>query len=219
MYKEEALVLRKGLYQHQQSILLTRSRGRLAALVPLHKKHAQLAPGAHITCMLDGDRFLRAEDVEIIHVPLTSNVESIAWVHHLLEISFYYSQPELSDEALFEGVSLYMRLLSCRIAQERVRPLGLLCVFHFLYQTGFYSDPLFETHKASIKALNSLFFLQGQKEIMNALQRLLNPLTLADSEQLEGFVLQCLRTHPFYRSFKTICFVYPTVGLRNNNDG
>ncbi len=213
--KEHGFILQACSGQEQQVSLLTQSRGKLKIMIKMPRQYGQLSPGTLIAFSIQGERFLHAQDVEILSVPVVQSKRDIAWVHHWLELASYFSQPELFDEVLFKSLSTYFVLLSRDSFLKRQSTLGIFCVFHFLHQTGFYEDNLFISYKKIIDVITSLSSWCDFDEILNDLEQSVNKLTINEIEQIEFFILQSLQKHPFFRMFKTVRFVYPVQVWRN----
>ncbi len=215
--KEEGFILQSYLGQEQRVSVLTRSRGKLKLRIRTPRNLSGFSPGSLISFIIQGDRFLYAEEVEVISVPIVASRRDITWVHHWLELSSYFSQPDLFDEGLFQGLLTYLRLLSRKSLLKQQDTLEIICVFHFLYQTGFYDDDLFMRYYKMIEMVTALSSLPDFYEVLNDLEQFVNKLTINEIKQIEFFILQALQKHPFFRLFKTVRFVYPIQTLRNHD--
>ncbi len=215
--KEQGFILQSFASDEQKFSILTRTRGKLQVFIDKPQKYIQLRPGMLLAFFLQGERFIHVKEVEVLQVPIIESKKDIAWMHHLIELCSYFSQPELFDTALFDGLASYLMLLSHR-KECNNGGLELLCVLHLLWQTGFYADALFVRYERLLIMITSLPSSLCFSEVLNDLKQSVNKLTLSEIKQIEFFIIQCLKKHPLFRMFKTVRFVYFQAGQGNNYD-
>lgn len=211
MVKEQGFILQTYVDPKQRVEVLTRLRGKLKLQLEMPRRQMVLAPGTLIAFVITGERFLSAQELEIISVPTVASKREIGWVHHWLELCTYFSQPDLFDERLFNSLRSYCSLLPFSIPMFGGNHLGIVASFHLLSQTGFYHDQLFIQHKKMLDTISSLSSYGDFHEILNDLEQSVNRLTIKEIKQIEFFILQSLQKHPFFRLFKTMRFVYPRL--------
>ena len=138
-----------------------------------------------IWCLLDG--------VEVLYIPFETAIDDILFLHHILEMCYYFIPAESKNTEAFKLIS-YLYYFGYKIKYIIDKKLFLFKLFLFL---GLYCEgKRFQTprfHTLAIKSIDTLIDKQ---------------LHLKIEKDLDMWLYACVSTHPMFRSLKTIDFLY-----------
>jgi len=155
--------------------------------------------GGFVTYQLESqhDRY-RIHDVELIQVPARWVLDDIMFLHHCLEIAFYFLPEHSNSDKIF---SLFTFLYSEYVSTITMPLVKKLFLAKFFALLGIYPDFV---NQDATKNGYSLFCALSQSEgialdIHNNIDEL--------HEQLRLWLVDCINTHPDIRLFNTVQFL------------
>jgi hypothetical protein len=185
MYRRQGIVLKKKLHQ---LVILDSQLGKIKAIAFVEN----ICVGAVIDYQRIPKKNLLITSIETVFLPIELARDDINFLHHLLEILFYFLPDDIPAPELFSLVS--------SLYNHPVRPLTALFKKIFLVKLllacGEYPDDE-KFHHSSFHAMitESVDILANQG------------LDLRFEEYLDEWLLSCISTHPKIEQFKTIYFL------------
>jgi hypothetical protein len=184
---------------------LTSDLGKIDVVEKKGNRLAGLAPGVEISFTVQATYASRTliSDVEPIAVPPVTHERDVAWLHHILEL-YYFFMPlgagQQEEYAFLKNyTNLALQLIDCDdILADSIRQLGIL---HFLAHTGFYTDERLIRY--------ATLFTYGVADPTRL------PHSKATTQGLGSMILSYLQEHPQFPLFKTVDFVYRPQVARN----
>jgi hypothetical protein len=219
MYKKETgIVLKRFIPLKQKLSILTDLFGKILVIAQPNNPICQrLWPGSMISAnfeQLENSTYL-ARGIEIINVPEAMTQSDIYWLHHILELHYYfipYCQPSLDALSYLQ---FYIYLLNRKkLFKDRFDVLKKICVMHFLNRTGFFFNENLLKCSIFLDKNITLFHDETMKEMPDKLLDYLDEIYIKNVINMDECIVRCLRTHPCYRFFKTIKFIYKNCLFR-----
>jgi hypothetical protein len=179
--------------------LFTHSLGKIFCFVrpPVHKN--PLVPGSLLDVHLLEKRedLISIEHIEHITYPIVQTAAQLNWLHHVLELYYFFiceHQPSNHD---FIFLKRYLHLMHMQHTTPHVH-LQRLAVSHFLVHTGFHEQPALH-HYAQV--FEKVVDPAAVSEV---------PFSLNSTEEtaIQDLILRCLQEHPQFHKFKTVSFLY-----------
>jgi len=201
--RETGFVLKRFFPKQKKISILTSSMGKILLVVKNDKSCQLLWPGMLVSFeSLEWRSLYVTHRVEIIRENSYRRQYDIYWLHHLLEL-FYYFVP-YADPAyrLFDQLAWYLDYLHSEIVDDKNEIFfRQFCIVHFLSSMGSYHVPkelryLLSLFVARDASLNDIIKKNSNSHVYNV-------------SKINRWVISCLRKHPCFRSFKTVSFVYP----------
>jgi len=225
--KELGFVLKRFLPEKQKVAILTQYQGKINAVVKASGQIHTLWPGHlisyHSSSFAHGSADRAAsicsiEQVEIIDLPLHGATEHFLWLHHLLEICYYFLSLENPCPEVFNHLLVGLEIVQDPEHRAEVHILKRAFLVKLFALLGFSPDkkliPMIALFNQIIarsvdsKTSGALHSLQAQCNV--------EPLGLLLCADL--WVLSCIKTHPNLRSFKTLKFL-KGADVANNRGG
>lgn len=134
----------------------------------------------------------RLHDAKLSHMPLELARHDILFLHHLLELCYYFIPLATYAEGLFDLLQ-FLYSVDIQVWNDAIKKVFL---FRILSAIGMYSTQL-----------------QVDKQILNALMHtpfetpLLRELAAAHKTSIEQWLMSCVREHPYIQKFKTLHFL------------
>lgn len=143
------------------------------------------------------DRFV-IDYLESVSYPLIGLPIELAWLHHLLELYYFFLPEHQANPRDFDFFARYVAMTNHGGEKNKMGPLQELAVSHFLVQTGFYEQPILH-HCAKIF-----------EEVIDPSINPGVPSSVISSKErsTRDLILRCLQEHPQFNQFKTIPFLY-----------
>lgn len=201
MSQEHHAIILKSFFPHKHTLsLLTKEQGKIKLVILNSKKIQRLGPGASISFHANNHITI---DAQIINTPYFKNLEDMYWLHHLLELCYYFIP--LGEECLDQFIVLQSAL--ALVAETKNVVNKKLITGLLLTTLGFYPPSslafLFELKKILSSCID---FIPHKK--IEFLTRHLKQLDNKQMGELDEWILACITSHPRYEMFKTIIFIY-----------
>jgi len=194
---EEVGIVLKSFFPYKCKIsVLSRNSGK----VNLFVRSLKLSPGTFISFYL--------KKVEVLHVPLSPLDMHLTWIHHMLEICYYFVPINSACTDVFRLLQYSLKL---GVQSSSFEPyfyiVKRICLIRLLVLLGFYP-------KGDLVPFISLFddlvgvsldSLDGQKV------RLLEAVTVATVKKIDKWILSCLQEHSHFKQFNTVPFFYNSL--------
>jgi hypothetical protein len=161
-----------------------------------------------LTCTLHRKGVLWVADHVSVHAaPIPQTHHNIIWLHHILELCYYF----LPLESPAADIFFYLKKCCCLIWQCEVLDMQWqaivkkMCVIKLLSMIGFYGCGDIREYLALFQELSDLFidFTNEQK-----VEFLKQRLVLLKTIDMDEWILSCLKNHPMFQTFKTVSFNY-----------
>ena len=180
--------------------IFTRSLGKIFCSAKKTHNQPKLIVGSSLTMQLAQKSvdLLHIENVQNILYPEIQTHDQLSWLHHILEL-YYFFQPEQQVNIRdFDFLMHYLALIKREHHAASKSQLQKLAVSHFLSQTGFYEQPALHRY--------AKFF----EEVIDPATSSGVPFSLIGIEEvsMQNLILRCLQEHPHFNKFKTISFLY-----------
>lgn len=196
-------------YLHKISVL-SRTYGKLNLVVRQPKITTVFSPGilvAFVPIKKNFDATVVVGSLEIIMVPFLKNDKDIYWVHHLLEICYYFA-PLASP-----CVEIFYLLKHCFVLTEQASLFGQsfervkkLCLLKLFALLGFHLDKALVPFIFLLEEVLTVSLDSSDMKKVRSLQPLLTNVSDAVAKQADEWLLRCVYTHPCITQFKTISF-------------
>jgi hypothetical protein len=188
-HKNMAIVLKSYLPQKHKLCLLDDELGKIMA-VP---NRDDIGYGAFImyqTREQNGMYFMHA--IEIIDLPLVLGRDDILFVHHVLELCYFFIP---LGEQVTGLCQLLVKLYNCEKMIQNVQAKKVF-LFQFFASLGLYPDGVrFQTpyfHKLAFASIDNIA---------------LYPIDLMIEQELDSWLMSCIALHPCTHNFKTVHFL------------
>ena len=200
---EVGFILKRFFPQQKKISLLTRSKGKIILLFKKDKVCQALWPGMLISCEpIEYGNYYFVNSVEVISEVSSQQQYDIYWVHHLLELFYYFIPLADPSDRLFDQFERYLTILNHQAIQASIQLiLKQLCIVHFLCSMGSYAMPQGLRYALALLSSPDVCLNDVEKEIINFCSY--------DVNRINRWIMSCLRKHPSFRSFKTVSFMYP----------
>lgn len=188
--KSIGIVLKEKLSK-AEFFLLDRELGTIE-VIPESRYIHRLCRGALITYNAQMYRGkYQIKSIDILHVPLELAQDDILFLHHLLEMCFFFIPSGIQHEAVFE---LLLKIYKMHYIYEDIAIKKLLLVKFFIL-VGMHPE---------IKSTSGLFSVASLP--IDAIPVTLNKLCISEAE-VNSWLTECVYMHPHASVFKTIRFV------------
>jgi len=209
--RESGIVLRPFTPSAHKFCVLTQRYGKIT-LVVLNAQSARcLRQGAIISFLISekNDSFYTTDRAEIIFIPLPQENHDLYWLHHLLEVCYFFLPMHEPIEEYFIVVSngiYWMHNHNFTWAQWQViKKVNIVVLMSLL---GF-APPLHLQPSARIIHKTLLWFIDFQKgQKVEFLSQHHDVFAAVSVDHLDVWLLECLQSHPRATVFKTLPFVY-----------
>jgi len=213
--QDKGIVLKSFLPNSHKICLLTHTHGKMNFILRPSSVNRVFSPGTILSLFFypssHSASILKKFAVE--SVPIEQAKRSLYWLHHILEICYYFVPLASPSTDIFETVRY------CFFLEKQISAFGSdhrlvqrACLVRLLKLIGFYPggenhvfDDLFECVVAV--SLDSTNF-----EKVRSVETLLSDISHSMIEKIDRWVLICLQTHPCIAKFKTISFLKNSTG-------
>lgn len=154
-----------------------------------------------------------AQQGDIIYTPIIESQEDIYWLHHLMELCYYFLPINDPTPEIFNHICNYFALLTHR---KYLKNYGILLqklsIAHFLSLTGLYENSQNNKPHINKHHIDSLFqqviTILGQKETnqdwLTHINENLDSIKKQDIAYIESCIQNGLKKHPCHKQFKTL---------------
>lgn len=208
--KEWGLVLKRLVPRSSQLPVLTKFHGKILIVTRKDNMGELLWPGTLISfyiCSLRGSVHEICA-LEIISMPLELDSESLFFVHHMLEICYYFVALHDQCPHLFDFLcQVFFYIVPARDKSASWLRIQNLCIVKLLVLLGFYPPKPLDNDLLLFdqRVLGSVDFVKkgALKSFKDAGS---NTISCSD-EQIKKWISSCLVTHPNVQFFKTFDLV------------
>lgn len=184
-------------FHHGRLCIFTRPLGKIFCSSKVGQ--IPLTPGSIIVTRLikKADSFC-AEQLQSISYPDIQAPHELAWLHHILELYYFFMSEQQPSPLDFDFFEQYLMLTKLPTGMNTMTHLQELAVSHFLAQTGFYEQPALHRYaKIFEKVIDPSVEHRVRSSVINS-----------DEVSIRDLILHCLQEHPQFSRFKTIPFLY-----------
>ena len=209
--KENCIILRHFSSSDCKVAALTQTMGKII-LVALNDRQIQrMHNGSVVTATLvhKHQALYRATDLEIVSTPLPTIPDDIYWLHHLLELSYFFLP--LHDQA----TKHFFILSSCLIFirnhihhYDGWHSLKFFCIAMFLMHIGFNPPEHLERSLRTFSDTLFSFIDFDEKQKIECLSSQLENFPSIFLSELKTWLITCIQSHPRIQMFKTLGFMY-----------
>lgn len=210
--KESAIILRKfSTTQHKVSVL-SNSLGKIALVVlhqqPLHR--LQLGSLIQFSNPEQSNNIFTTTNLSIYATPIPRDVQDLIWLHHLLELCYYFIPLHQPSQECYLTLHSSISLLdhaNLFLVDEWER-LKKLCLGVLLLFLGFF--PPRHLERSIIAAKNVLLAPTGpiDQEKIALLYDPLQNFIKNSCTGLDEWLVECIQSHPRVNAFKTVHLMY-----------
>ena len=180
--------------------IFTRSLGKIFCYAKKSTHSPRLIVGSQLTINLRQSHIdtLNIEHVDNIMYPDIQTTHELSWLHHILELYYFYLPEHQASVRDFDFLIHYLALIKRNHEPSDRACLQKLAVSHFLAQTGFHEQPALHRYAKIFE------------EVIDPATSSGVPFSLIDIEEvsIQNLILRCLQEHPQFNKFKTIPFLY-----------
>lgn len=192
------IILRVDFSNKQKIAIYDRALGKLEFNVWSDKsRNLNLCNGMLINYVIGKDSRLLINNINIINAPFELAKLNILFLHHILELSYYFTSPGVEDVELFD---LIYFLFYSFDQLENLRLQKIILVRFFLL-LGFYPE--------DDGAKNYFYYLMSIP--IDSIMAM--AIDLKYEKELDLWIMKCINMHPYARSFKTKHFLNKIVAL------
>ena len=189
MKKRVGIVLKNHQSHQQKFSVLDQYDGKITCML----RHNGIVQGGLISYFMSTQRGMHTvTGIEILAVPFSLARYDILFLHHVLELCYYFLPAQ--SEAL---VTFNLLIFLYKTADTLITPLHKkIFLFKLHISFGFYTDyaPL------SMTSFNRLY-----SESIDSIVKV--PLRLEVERKVDIWLSSCVRAHPYFRNFKTVHFL------------
>jgi len=204
MAEETGIILKSFLPYKYKISVLSRSSGKINLIVG--KKFTRFSPGTKVRFFITLSRSAEfANGLEILQIPIVAIKKHLYWIHHILEICYYFAPLGAPCAEIFQMVEYSLHLGRCGDGFEPYFNLvKKICLVKLFVMLGFYSQGIAFLLDLFDKTLVSLDSSNLQKVL--SLHQLLSNVTKQQEKEIDKWILSCLHEHPHASQFKTLLF-------------
>ena len=208
--QDKGIVLKSFLPNLHKICLLTHTHGKMNFILRPSSIDRVFSPGIILSIFFTQTSFPSPilKKIVVESVPIEQAKRSLYWLHHILEICYYFAPLASPCTDLFETVR-YCFFLEKQISTfgSDHRIIQRACLVRLLKLIGFYpggENHVFDDLFGCVVAvsLDSTNF-----EKVRSLETLLADISHSMIEKIDRWVLICLQTHPCIAKFKTVSFL------------
>lgn len=201
METKEHCIIIKAFYPYKQKLsVITQTMGKINLVCPA-SLIAKMRPGMVLACIPEAlnETTYHTRSVELIRVPTFTHQRDFYCFHHLAELC-YYAVPLASpcDEIFYYLNQTLVRLESILLADQEQISFHALMIAQLLILIGFYPRKT---------ELSSLFIDFAKSDTIDCLRACILS-GKKQQESLNAWIIECLKSHPSYKQFKTLPFMY-----------
>jgi len=208
---EHGFILKKLPPGDSKFSVLTQSQGKLIVAIPPNTQIRLLNTGSRIQFIV-GDQQYNVHivnNIKLVSSMQSSTLADLSWMHHLLELCYYFVPLYQQSHDCFELLAQCNVLLNLHMhIQEVWEAIKRTCIGILLCMFGFYpSDELLSPVLALKSVLARLSDYDDAYNI-EIIKTGTQSACLNQQKKLEVWTRECIETHPRREAFKTLNFVY-----------
>ncbi len=200
--------------------ILTKELGKIVVFVPKDAMLIRVHIGSVIACDAteDGHDSYFARSIALISQPQVL-LHDLIWLHHLLEVCYFFSPSREPAEALHTLLANCLRLFEIQKEDMATwRAIKKSLIGSLLMQFGFYPPIPYQNTLGGIQKMLTAtvdFTEQHNLELLKCLAAQFMQPNISDYKH---WLLTSIKVHPRISGFKTLPFVYKTKGDAREKD-
>ncbi len=204
--KELGLVLKRFYPQKQKLAVLCSSRGRVDIVTRPYQKMFQIWPGMLISFFYSNSvkNIHFADNIEILMSPLIKKASCLDWLHHFLELCYYFVPSEKPSPQVFNCLYAFLRI--SRLEEEfkdYIEVIKKVFLVKLLSINGFYPEDDFLVCLSLYDQLTFLYIDFSDTQKVEFLKQNLEQLKRHKIKNINDWVVDCMSSHPYFKNFKT----------------
>lgn len=208
--KEYGIVLR--LYPSHKFSVITNALGKIVLMAPRQNNVLRIRPSSLIefTYKTSYQNVHVVKDIAILFTPLPQCATDLFWLHHLMELCYYFIPLHEASDEVFTMLKNCIALLTSYHLFELNgwEAIKRLCISSILLSIGFFPPDSLKKPILIMKKTLLLFIDFSNSSSLEFLQNELSSLRKITISNIDKWILECLKTHPQLYLFKTINFIY-----------
>ncbi len=205
--KEFGFILKRFLPYKKKLSVLSNMQGKINIITQPIDKLNLLWPGMLIcfNSTFNNTKMQIASNVEIMINPIQINTQNFYWMHHILEICYYFVSLDDPCSEIFNFLYSFFSLIKIeKQFSKNIFIINKIYLIKLLCLIGFYPEKEllgFLNVYDQIRS-NSIDFNNYQQ--VESLTMYLDKISLLYAKKIDKWALSCLSTHPCFKLFKTI---------------
>ncbi|MFC1894523.1 DNA repair protein RecO C-terminal domain-containing protein [Candidatus Dependentiae bacterium] len=202
-----AFVLKRFFPLKQKTSILSHQNGKIQILTKPTIKCKTLWPGMLISFNLNTSnrRFFCAENINIIYNINNSKPFKIYWIHHVLEICYYFIPLHDPCTKIFSFLSCCIKLINNENTfQSHIKIIKKTFLLNLLVLIGFYPPDNLLLYLDLYKQITLVSIDFNNNHKVQSLMSKLKLLKKQDINNLDKWIQTCLCSHPQFKKFKTL---------------
>ncbi|HBS48355.1 TPA: hypothetical protein DEO28_00460 [Candidatus Dependentiae bacterium] len=204
---EIGFVLKNSFPKKEKSTILARDLGKIELIeIKKNKLKIKLSPGMLIAfnIITTKSNIYIVENVKTLMIPMMyKNLQEMQWMHSLLEICYYFLPLDEPNANIFAIIyEAFHFLESSEHFQEDFKIIKKLTILKLLKHLGFYPENNLQQITTTFEDLVSAFIDIPNHQNIKSIQTFIASTNKFDINLIDTWMLNCLKQHPNYSSFK-----------------
>jgi hypothetical protein len=148
------------------------------------------------------------KNTEIIMNPEVQINTELYWLHHVLEICYYFLPLEQPNHHIFHHLCNFFSLYKIEkhfvLHHTKTDYINYIYVMKLLSLFGFYPEKALLTYLKLYEDLTSLYIDFDDPRKVESLSQKLHVITEKEGKKIKWWILRCIEHHPYFKKFKTI---------------
>lgn len=204
--RKVAFVLKKFNYSNSSATILTIADGKRNLIFKKISSGIKICPGMLIsfTKIEQGQNWF-CQDIEILACATDGSYSDICFIHHILEICYYFAP---YHKPCMEVFALLCDILTFTRKHEEIRNFLLIYKVFTIKLLSLFGFCSYDKISRYLELYDELTFSFIDFTHVQKLEFLKDQLGNIDEKDLDGWIMEGLREHPNFCSFKTLAFLY-----------
>lgn len=195
MSRDVGIILKSLLPYKYKISVLSRYSGKVS--VPVSRA---FSPGTIISL---------PAPIEVLHVPLSPLDKHLAWIHHLLEICYYFVPLHSACPDVFRLLQYSLKLgVQSNVFEPHFYIVKRICLVRLLVLLGFYPNNKLVFLLGLFDDLVAASLDSSNDQKVRSLRSSFEAVTEKMIQEIDKWMLYCLKEHPHVKQFKTLSFFY-----------
>lgn len=209
--RELGLVIKRFFPAKNKVGILSRSSGRINAVVKSDYHLQRLCPGHFISYqpvkLSTSGTTQVIESVEIVLLPFDGMTGHLIWLHHLLEVCYYFVPLQSPCVELFDHIVIACDALAHSELQPYSAQLKRIVMVRLFALLGMNLDKQLISMAALFNHIHQLSIDSHKSAALDSFKAACQSLTSTQLQCADAWALACIKTHPNVSSFKTLSFL------------
>jgi len=206
--KELGFVLKRFFPFKQKLSIFAQQKGKIDVITSPISVCSKLWPGMLVSfnTKKTNKNIYISENIEILLSPQEDHFLNLAWIHHLLELCYFFIPQEKPQNEIFKHLySCFLILKLEHIFSNQFETIKKICSLKFMQLAGFYPRNNLEPLLNIYEQLTCMSIDIDDQQKVKFLKTALELITNAQIKEIDNWILNCVQNHPYVNSFKTIC--------------